>query len=99
MSTDKDCEDGNHCTINSCQNNNGTATCLNSLITHCTDCPGIGCTTTDFCFQQVCSATDGDVCTTVPLNCDDGLQCTVDSVCVFFKKKENNYYLLLFNKF
>ncbi|KAM9990402.1 hypothetical protein ACTFIY_006439 [Dictyostelium cf. discoideum] len=79
VSTDKDCEDGNHCTINSCQNNNGTAICLNSLITHCTDCPGIGCTTTDFCFQQICSATDGDVCTTVPLNCDDGLQCTVDS--------------------
>ncbi|KAN0022121.1 hypothetical protein ACTFIU_004289 [Dictyostelium citrinum] len=78
ITTDKDCEDGNHCTINDCRNDNGTAICLNSLIINCDDCSGIGCTTTDFCSEQICSL-DGNSCLNVPLNCSDNLQCTLDS--------------------
>ncbi|KAN0032644.1 hypothetical protein ACTFIV_006552 [Dictyostelium citrinum] len=72
VTTDRNCNDYDYCTIDSCQNGQ----CKNEIIDNCENCTnGIGCTTTDFCFQNVCSDT-GDSCITVPLNCSDGLRCT-----------------------
>lgn len=90
-----DCNDGNPCTTDTCDNGSCTYTpvpgcCLNSA--ECDD--GSACTT-DACTNNVCTHTpiscdDGNACTTdtcdpqtgcvhTPTNCDDGNPCTIDS--------------------
>lgn len=90
-----DCNDGNPCTTDTCDNGSCTYTpvpgcCLNSA--ECDD--GSACTT-DACTNNVCTHTpiscdDGNACTMdscdpqtgcvhTPTNCDDGNPCTIDS--------------------
>ncbi|KAK5582007.1 hypothetical protein RB653_003588 [Dictyostelium firmibasis] len=75
ITTDRDCNDYDYCTIDFCLNGE----CINENIVNCVNCTnGIGCTTTDFCNQVICSES-GDSCVDVPLNCSDGLKCTIGS--------------------
>jgi hypothetical protein len=81
------CDDGNACTINSCDPVKG---CVN-IPKNCSDGNA---TTFDYCYEGTCvhtqtSCDDGNSCTVdtfngigcvhTPSNCDDGNNCTVDS--------------------
>ena len=91
----KDCNDGNACTIDSC--NVATSACVNKASSATCD-DGNACTANDTCAAGQCSGSainpatacsDSNACTqdgcdtvkgcTHTLNCDDGNDCTVDS--------------------
>jgi len=68
QSTDpKDCDDGNPCTDDSCDDTIGCVNTPNALA--CDD--GNACTENDICSGGLCGGT--------PRNCDDGSICTIDS--------------------
>ncbi|KAK5583070.1 hypothetical protein RB653_004660 [Dictyostelium firmibasis] len=76
IETEKDCDDGNPCTMSTCEN--GTGTCLDTFIDDCIVCSkGIGCLTIDKCSPIICNE-NGDGCLQTSTNCSDNLFCTED---------------------
>eukprot|EP01113_Clastostelium_recurvatum_P048864 TRINITY_DN8979_c0_g1_i1.p1 TRINITY_DN8979_c0_g1~~TRINITY_DN8979_c0_g1_i1.p1 ORF type:complete len:942 (+),score=124.22 TRINITY_DN8979_c0_g1_i1:56-2881(+) len=63
-------DDGDLCTISTCVNSNGTASCTHPPKT----CP----TAQNLCSPLQCNATSGD-CIPVPVDCNDNIKCTIDS--------------------
>lgn|GEM_PF-2554746 len=55
-----DCDDGNPCTLDTCQDQDGSAVCINQPLTldACDD--GDPCTSADFCFDGTCVGGDPD---------------------------------------
>jgi len=64
-----DCNDNNACTADSCSTAPGFAVCINDAIP---------CNFTDLCFPAACNSSNG-ACYVTPVNCDDGILCTIDS--------------------
>jgi len=64
-----DCDDNNNCTADSCAVSSGLATCVNAQK---------NCTVVDLCQPANCDSVTG-ACVVTPVNCDDGILCTLDS--------------------
>lgn len=73
----KDCNDGNPCSIDTCNPSNGQ--CQHNVQTGCV-CATKVCPFINNCTQSYCDVTTGE-CTTAPVVCDDGNICTTD-VCL-----------------
>eukprot|EP01113_Clastostelium_recurvatum_P039368 TRINITY_DN5_c0_g1_i4.p1 TRINITY_DN5_c0_g1~~TRINITY_DN5_c0_g1_i4.p1 ORF type:complete len:769 (-),score=169.15 TRINITY_DN5_c0_g1_i4:143-2449(-) len=63
------CDDGNPCTADSCSVVGGAPLCVNT--------PRV-CAGSTPCTPQVCNITNG-ACEAKPVNCDDGIKCTIDT--------------------
>ncbi|KAK5584212.1 hypothetical protein RB653_005820 [Dictyostelium firmibasis] len=67
-----DCDDNNHCTIDSCDAKTG---CVNTLVNNCVDCGEDACITKNPCYISQCSPLIFDLCITQLKNCSHPNPC------------------------
>ncbi|KAM9968518.1 hypothetical protein ACTFIW_002959 [Dictyostelium discoideum] len=83
-----DCDDNNHCTIDSCDANVG---CINTLVDNCVDCGTDACISTYPCFISQCSPVTANKCEISTKNCSHPNPCiqggcdSDNGDCIFFE--------------